>query len=245
MRDSKFRAYPPNMENLVKEVQRGRWRGETPVGPMGMYIEVTESRYGNVIESLLSNTVNCFCVDNDADGAALRQMIANARVGRSVNVIKLTSRDIDGQFRGDQPEDRLDTVFRCVKVTDKRVLKALVINNKIHKVVLVQDRAEGDNITRGGYPPRTNSVMTVGNVSVGTRGGGLSAQAGKRFEGIPKMSGNFDDHLREMEDDLRDLEGRIDRVRSDERDLQARVKKRENEVKEILVCWGVLICRRI
>jgi chromosome segregation ATPase len=120
MRDSKFRAYPSNMESLVQDIQtaegRGTWRGATPVGPMGMFIEVVENRYGNVIESLLNNTVNCFCVDNDADAIVMRRMIDKQRLGRQVSVIKLTNRDIDAQFRGDQPEERLATVFRCVKV---------------------------------------------------------------------------------------------------------------------------------
>jgi hypothetical protein len=57
------------------------------------------------------------------------------------------------------------------------VLKALVINNKIHKVVLVPSREEGDIITAHGYPPRAVQVVTANNVSIGTKGGGLSAQA--------------------------------------------------------------------
>jgi chromosome segregation ATPase len=120
MRDSKFRAYPGNMESLVMDIQaaerRGTWRGASPIGPMGMFIEVTDTRYGNVIESLLNNTVNCFCVDNDADLNGLRRMIEKHRLSRNVSVIKLSNRDIDAQFRGDQPDDRLDTVFRSVKV---------------------------------------------------------------------------------------------------------------------------------
>lgn len=34
-----------------------------------------------------------------------------------------------------------------VKIKDKRVTKALVINQKIHKVVLVGSRQDGDRLT--------------------------------------------------------------------------------------------------
>jgi chromosome segregation ATPase len=115
------------------------------------------------------------------------------------------------------------------------VLKALIINNKIHKVVLVPSREEGDRITARGYPARVNQVITANNVSIGTRSGGLSAQASALFKGPPRMSGNFDEHLKDMEEDLRHMEDKIDRVRGEERDLSARVNKKSNEINEIWV----------
>jgi hypothetical protein len=42
-----------------------------------------------------------------------------------------------------------------------------------------------------------------------------------------------------MEEDLRDLTDKIDRVRGDEADLSARVKKKVNEVSEIYVCFKI------
>ena len=115
-RNSKYCAYPPGMEELVHEIESAKWRAAPPVGPIGMFVKIRDQDYALVIESFLSSSCNCFCVENDADLVALRRMIGKKRFKYPVNVIKLSQANIEDKFRADQPDQDLFTILRCVEV---------------------------------------------------------------------------------------------------------------------------------
>lgn len=60
-------AYGAAVPALVRAIeQEGRWQRK-PVGPIGLHLKLKDSKRALVLESIISNTLNSFCVVNHLD----------------------------------------------------------------------------------------------------------------------------------------------------------------------------------
>lgn len=72
----------------------------------------------------------------------------------------------------------------------------LIINHSIEKTVLVQTRAEGDQITGRGFPQNVVSVLTMDCKSMGARGGGYATNSIKPYRGQPLVVFDRDEYIK-------------------------------------------------
>jgi chromosome segregation ATPase len=52
----------------------GKWRGQPPVGPFGMYVKIREPKFSQVCESLFGRILNAFGVETHQDRQLLGQI---------------------------------------------------------------------------------------------------------------------------------------------------------------------------
>ncbi len=76
------------------------------------------------------------------------------------------------------------------------MLRQIIINHKIEKIVLVESRTEGDYITGRGYPNNVTGVYTVDCMSMGARGGGYATTSLRIYQGPPRLAVNIEDVIR-------------------------------------------------
>ena len=99
-------------------------------------------------------------------------------------------------FSSGEPDERFVTMHRILDVSDPIVLRQLVINHHIEKIVLVESRAEGEHITERGFPNNVDSVFTLDYRSIGSKTGGLSISSLRLYEGPPRLIDDVDAHIR-------------------------------------------------
>lgn len=88
-----LKAYGSNMPDVLREIaSETRWRGRTPVGPIGSYLKLKYPQYAQVLEIVLNKQLNAFIVENFADRQLLTKILQRNRllVGPFFSVLKRT-----------------------------------------------------------------------------------------------------------------------------------------------------------
>lgn len=71
-----LKAYGFNMPEVLREIaSETRWRGRTPVGPIGSYLKLKYPQYTAVLEIVLNKQLNAFIVENFADRQLLTRIL--------------------------------------------------------------------------------------------------------------------------------------------------------------------------
>jgi chromosome segregation ATPase len=70
-------AYGTRMDIVLREINRARWR-EKPLGPLGQYVQLVDSRYKDIVHSLLGTAMVGFAVRYREDKDQLIRILKNA-----------------------------------------------------------------------------------------------------------------------------------------------------------------------
>jgi len=84
-RDSEKNALAPygsGMEAIIKEVQKMRWQGQQPLGPLGRFVKLKDPRWADALRVNLSNTMVSWAVTDARDRAPLKALLE--RYGKCV-----------------------------------------------------------------------------------------------------------------------------------------------------------------
>ncbi|KAL4424708.1 hypothetical protein ABPG77_000051 [Micractinium sp. CCAP 211/92] len=126
-----------------------------PIGPLGQYLTLEDSRWGLAVEAAISLHLNAFLVHSMPDARQLRQMI-NQHFGGQPMKPQVFVVNFDHPLHtippSAQPPAGLPTIFRLLSCDDSRVA-APVLNNlvdaaHIEKIVLADSKADAQ---RAGY----------------------------------------------------------------------------------------------
>lgn len=93
IRDSEKNALAPygnGMESIIKEVQKMRWHGQQPLGPLGRFVKLKDPRWADVLRVNLSGTMVSWAVTDAKDRAPLKALLE--RHGKCVDSIPSTGR---------------------------------------------------------------------------------------------------------------------------------------------------------
>lgn len=74
------------VDTLEQHHKRGRLR-KMPIGPLANFIEVKDAKYRQYIEDTLGNMMMAFCVDNNDDLMAFREILKSQPMNRPPQVI--------------------------------------------------------------------------------------------------------------------------------------------------------------
>lgn len=75
-RENKMAAYGRNMPQLLDAIQKEtRWRGRTPIGPIGSYLSAKYPQYVDVLEVILKRSMANFVVETFDDSRLLNAML--------------------------------------------------------------------------------------------------------------------------------------------------------------------------
>jgi len=77
-RDSEKNALAPygtGMETVIKEVQKMRWHGQQPLGPLGRFVKLKDPQWADVLRVNLSGTMVSWAVTDARDRAPLKALL--------------------------------------------------------------------------------------------------------------------------------------------------------------------------
>lgn len=104
------------------------------------------------------------------------------------------------EFKHGEPKSDYLTILRVLEITDEYIKRALINNNKIEQILLIEDRKEAQEAVRGGYPRNVVACYTADGYQVGTRTGGPGIFAVNKYRGPPRFYRNLDLVLRQYEE---------------------------------------------
>lgn len=186
-------AFGKGVPELVRAIKNeGRWH-KMPVGPIGAHIKLKDTKWAELLESVIGNTLNAFCVTNYHDRRLLEDL---KRRLDCQQVPILTAPDEAFDFSGGEPPPHVLTILRVLDVDDDYILRQLVNSVHIESSALVERRAEGDRLMRSGTP---NIRICFSGDMFQIRGGaiGSSTQTLNRYRGPPRLSSDVSARLEE------------------------------------------------
>lgn len=68
-------AYGQRVDMVLQEIDRAKWMGPKPVGPLGRYIKLKDFRYKELMEANLGNFLCAFAVQDSRDKFQLQKIL--------------------------------------------------------------------------------------------------------------------------------------------------------------------------
>ncbi|KAJ3316905.1 Structural maintenance of chromosomes protein 6 [Blyttiomyces sp. JEL0837] len=200
-RTNRLGLYGPGLASLLKDIEvhfRNRqFKGHVPIGPIGLHVKLKKAEYGKVIELTLGNNLSAFIVDCHDDEKILRSLFQRHKYWGPILIQ-------DGktfEYQSSEPRRELLTILRCLEITDPVVLRQLIIQNQIHRAVLVESRREGDHLSENrSKDDNIAFIVTKDNIRMGGKDGGLMTIAGRaELRGAPKLFVDIEEAIQEQQ----------------------------------------------
>lgn len=178
-KENGLKAFGNKMPEVLQDIaNERRWKGRPPVGPFGQFMNLKYHEYAELMEILLGNQLSNFAVETFEDQALLRRILQRHDLGRCN--IMVAKRDYF-DFSHDEPDTNYLTILRAIDFDDEYVKRQLVISNNIHQILLMNNRAEAEEIMNS-RPRNIKAAYTSDCQSVG-------ASSGMRTESLRRHHG--------------------------------------------------------
>ncbi|KAG8840124.1 Structural maintenance of chromosomes protein 6, partial [Serendipita sp. 405] len=161
---------------VLREIESARWAGRKPVGPLGLHVRLKDKKWADVLRVGIGNFLGGFAVTNYQDQKTLRKILDNH--GAHKTGIVVGQPDLFDYRRGEPPSDLL-TVLRVLEITDEWVVRLLINNSHIERLLLAENRDHAETILRDfpQYIAWTADAVRVQRF--GDTGGGQTSQVGR------------------------------------------------------------------
>lgn len=219
----------PAMPRVLDAIAREqRWR-DVPVGPIGTLLHLRDARWAPVVEAVLGDALNAFCVTNHADRERLARIL---RQHQCRNQIYTAPRD-EFEFAQGEPEAGVTTLLRVLEVDDAYVTRTLVNALNVEKSALVQERAQGDVLMRRNLR-NVQQCFSADLFKITGGPAGSSTQTVTRATGPPRFARDTSAEVAEAQAALREQRAahaaRLQEARSVDAELRALAQRiREHE----------------
>lgn len=186
-------AYGSGVAELIRAInQEGRWHRK-PVGPIGQYLKVKDAKWVPVLESVIGNTLNAFCVVDHHDRRILEQLKQRLRCNQ---ISILTSSDEAFDFSAGEPPADVVTILRVLDIKDDYILRQLVNAVHIESSALVERRPDGDQLMRRSIR-NVKYCFSADMFRLGGGAVGSSTQTLNKYKGPPRLSSDLQGRLAE------------------------------------------------
>lgn len=224
-RGDSMRAYGSQMPQVLDAIRREtRWKKRKPVGPLGATLKLLQPQFADTLEIFFKKTLNAFVVECFEDKNLLFNILRRSRMEQTP--IMVSEYDLFDYSSG-EPDPKYMTVLRALKFEDEWVKRQLIVSSKIEKTLLMEDRAQADNVML--QKPR-NIVMcfTSAGHKVGSRTG-MQTESLDTYRGPPRFQTDVDSQIRKYKDSVDELqatyeenEAKIRQITSHITDLEKR-----------------------
>ncbi|KAJ3027976.1 UNVERIFIED_CONTAM: Structural maintenance of chromosomes protein 6 [Siphonaria sp. JEL0065] len=231
-------AYGRDMQNILNEIadveRRKGWVGSTPVGPLGLHINLLKPDFKKVIEGVLGPLLKSFVVDTVEDREKLKAIFQKYRCPS--NILKQDGKKIN--IASGEPHSEILTFFRAMDIRHEVVMRQLVIHRNIEKLGLVYTKHEGDLLATSGegrrMPRNLNTVYTVDNVQIGGRGGGLQTRAGEqRSNGMPLLGVDVEIEINDRNKNVERMQQELRVLNRDQLQFEQELKGLDQDIRKL------------
>lgn len=224
-KNDNYAAFGINIKHLVRDIEReSRWH-KKPIGPLGYYVLVksSHSKYNDLINAALLNTLDSFVVYDEYDRRLLNQLMREKKVFKRVIVRKFE------RFGYKENTSGYDTILDALDIQNEDVKYTLIDASSIEDSALCESLHEAES--------------AAGNLSVARafclndRKSGTRITRGDEFmtrdpvfypRDLPKLAGKVS--LGSISEDLKEATQREAQIRRE----RTALKQKEHEAKKAL-----------
>ncbi|KAG7571500.1 hypothetical protein FFLO_00516 [Filobasidium floriforme] len=186
---ARINRYGQRLQAVYAEIDRARWEGGKPIGPLGLYVKVKagEEQYIKVIESALGNNLVAWAVRTASDRTQLMNIFKNC-IDHQQTVFETGKNDrrafppilthVGELFdfsHGDQRHLH-KTLLSVLEIEDEHVVRLLVNAATIEKLFVSPTRKQADEAARQMGTMQT-TFLTGDMFRVNSTGGGGQSSA--------------------------------------------------------------------
>ncbi|KXN81796.1 Structural maintenance of chromosomes protein 6 [Leucoagaricus sp. SymC.cos] len=144
--------YGRNIQAVLAQIDRLRWYGNKPLGPLGAYVKAKDPQtWGELLRSQLAQQLCSFAITDPRDRNQLKKLLMDSKNPHVL--ITISSSELFDFSEGEPPSDYL-TVLRALEITNPLVTRILVNTAGIESRVLAKTRLEAqrslERLPRGG-----------------------------------------------------------------------------------------------
>lgn len=159
---NQYAAYGRNIPHILEQIKRMRWKGDPPMGPLGVHVKVRDpQKWADLLRRQLRGLLVAWAVTDGADLFQMRKLLnENGNAGLQIVVAK---RDPTFDYTSGEPPARYLTALRALEISDPYVTQMFINQYRIESIFLASTRAEGDAILRefgrGGFAWTTDGFL--------------------------------------------------------------------------------------
>lgn len=147
--DNFLNNFDENMPSLLHMIERRANEFETPpIGPLGAYVTVKKGfeKWARCIQRAISSTLSAFVVTNHRDNKLLHELIRSCRIRANIPVITYRLNKFD--YTAGKAQSSYPTISDAIAFSKPEAEYVLVDQNRIEKVVLIEDKNEARRVLR-------------------------------------------------------------------------------------------------
>ncbi|KAK1222346.1 Structural maintenance of chromosomes protein 6 [Marasmius sp. AFHP31] len=141
---NRYVAYGNGIGFIVQRISQMKWHGQTPLGPLGEYMKVKDSKkWAPLLRRQLGRLLTAFAVTDSRDLRTLKGLL-NETKNTHITII-IYEQDLFDYGRGEPHPDFL-TVLRALEFSDEYVKRIFINQRAIERIMLGETRREGENV---------------------------------------------------------------------------------------------------
>ncbi|THH19093.1 hypothetical protein EW146_g2017 [Bondarzewia mesenterica] len=135
--------YGNRLKEVIDKIGRLNWYGQKPLGPLGVFVTVKDpAKWAGLLRNTLGGYMSAFAVTDGRDMAQMRKLLKETGNHAQVFVGEVDLFD----FSHGEPAPRYLTVLRAIECSNEYVLRVLINQAKIERLLLGESRKEVDNL---------------------------------------------------------------------------------------------------
>ncbi|KAI0250769.1 hypothetical protein BJV78DRAFT_1127436, partial [Lactifluus subvellereus] len=135
--------YGRDLQKVLERIGRTRWHGEKPLGPLGVYVKVKDRVWADLLRNVLGAHMGSFAVTDGRDVPILKGLLKES--GNPNTTVFVSEVDLFDYSAG-EPRAEYPTILRVVDVSNEYVLRILINQAKIERILLAPTRRAADEL---------------------------------------------------------------------------------------------------
>lgn len=71
--------YGHDIKGVLQSISKTRWHGDTPIGPLGLYVKLKDQRWAQLLRSQLGNPMTSFACTDPRDRVQLKKILDQSK----------------------------------------------------------------------------------------------------------------------------------------------------------------------
>nr|XP_019004110.1 uncharacterized protein I203_03268 [Kwoniella mangroviensis CBS 8507]OCF67571.1 hypothetical protein I203_03268 [Kwoniella mangroviensis CBS 8507] len=240
---NRLAAFGQGLNNVMRDIQRTKWRHSPPLGPLGMYVKLNDMYYRDTIQGILGATLCTFAVRDPHDRATLveilrRNMRNGYRPGTGQNQVPpvyMHGGDTFDYKRGDLSHLG-PTVLSKLTVTNDDVLRLLITLHRVERTFLARTVQEANNEMKRFH---TNKILDHVNFfsadfqQISGTSSSKSSNPSAQWRGNLLFTRDLNDDVQQAREQLHACEKELQALTDKKLEAEKTIQEIDKEVKNI------------
>lgn len=233
-KEQSMRAFRPNTDRLLQEIQKESRFDRKPIGPIGRYVTLKDPAWSSMVEKTFGATLNAFYCFSRHDANIISEL--KRKVNCDANILTGNNEPLVPK----EPDEKYTTVLRILDIDDEAIQKQLIINHNIEQTLLIADVSEA---TREMYDgPRLRNVKACFSFQPNDKSKGIAlsyTSSGEpsqdpvaEYKGLPRLKGNVEHMIEARKQALKDAETQYEVARRSWQAARGEIERANAAVKK-------------